>query len=84
VSGQDERRVNGDFSSINKSCIANVKANSNLVATYAESEAARPEMWGGNQPEEAQIQQLAACFQYEWDLAVQTMLQHWQLAPTWY
>lgn len=57
---------------------------SNLVATYAESEAARPEMWGGNEPDEEQIQQLAACFQYEWDLAVQTMLQHWTVAPTWY
>ncbi|KXX80307.1 hypothetical protein MMYC01_203333 [Madurella mycetomatis] len=63
-------------------CLVKI-TNSNLVATYAESEAARPEMWGGNEPDEEQIQQLAACFQYEWDLAVQTMLQHWTVAPTW-
>ncbi|KAK4117903.1 hypothetical protein N656DRAFT_794314 [Canariomyces notabilis] len=56
----------------------------NLVATYAMSEAARPEMWGETQPDEEQIQQLAACFEYEWNGAVQAMLQHWTVAPTWY
>ena len=41
-------------------------------------------MWGGTEPSEDQVEQLAACFRYEWEMAVQTMLQHWQTPPTWY
>lgn len=64
-------------------CLVKIR-DGGLVAAYAESEAARPEMWGGNQPDEEQIRQLAACFRYEWDAAVQMMLQHWTVSPTWY
>jgi len=41
-------------------------------------------MWGDHQPSAEEIQQLAACFQYEWETAVQNMLRHWQATPTWY
>ncbi|KAK3364611.1 hypothetical protein B0T25DRAFT_69795 [Lasiosphaeria hispida] len=54
-----------------------------LIETYAASEASRPEMWGGRQPSDEEAQELAACFQYEWDTAVQKMLRHWQATPTW-
>ncbi|KAM7198521.1 hypothetical protein V8F33_005027 [Rhypophila sp. PSN 637] len=56
----------------------------NLIATYAASEAARPEMWTPNEPSAEDIDALAACFQYEWDMAVNNMLRHWQVSPTWY
>ncbi|KAK4443362.1 hypothetical protein QBC34DRAFT_211689 [Podospora aff. communis PSN243] len=55
-----------------------------LIASFAGSEASRPEMWGGRQPSAEEAQQLAACFQYEWESAVQNMLRHWQATPTWY
>ena len=58
--------------------------NSDLIATYAASEATRPEMWGNREPSAEEAQQLAACFQYEWDMAIQNMLRHWQATPTWY
>ena len=58
--------------------------NSNLIPYYAASEAARPEMWGGRLPSEEEADQLAACFTYEWEMALQNMLRHWQVAPTWY
>jgi len=57
---------------------------SELIAAFAGSEASRPEMWGGRQPSAEEAQQLAACFQYEWETAVQNMLRHWQATPTWY
>lgn len=41
-------------------------------------------MWGEMKPTEADIQQLAARFVYEWTTAVNRMLQHWQAEPTWY
>ncbi|KAK4223797.1 hypothetical protein QBC38DRAFT_38595 [Podospora fimiseda] len=55
----------------------------NLISTYAEIEANKPEMWTGMQPTSEQIQQLANCFMYEWSNAVQRMLQHWQVPPVW-
>ncbi|KAK1757972.1 hypothetical protein QBC47DRAFT_295478, partial [Echria macrotheca] len=55
-----------------------------LISQVAASEAARPEMWGGRQPSVEESEQLAACFQYEWEMAVQNMLRHWQVTPTWY
>lgn len=51
---------------------------------YAASEAVKPEMWGGRQPEPDEADQLARCFEYEWTAAVQNMLRHWQESPTWY
>ncbi|KAK4663740.1 hypothetical protein QC763_611070 [Podospora pseudopauciseta] len=56
----------------------------NLVATYAEIEAARPEMWGDVVPDDQQIQELAAYFSQEWTYAINWMLQHWTAAPVWY
>ncbi|KAJ9161274.1 hypothetical protein NKR19_g2421 [Coniochaeta hoffmannii] len=56
----------------------------NLIPTYAASEAARLEMWGDVVPEQSQVDQLAACFEYEWDMAVKNMLRHWRTTPTWY
>lgn len=47
-------------------------------------EALRPEMWGGRAPEPEEADQLAQCFDYEWNGAVNTMLRHWSVAPTWY
>ena len=41
-------------------------------------------MWGGRMPEPDEADQLAACFQYEWDTAIHNMLRHWQVSPTWY
>ncbi|KAK3372702.1 hypothetical protein B0H63DRAFT_454007 [Podospora didyma] len=55
-----------------------------LVATYAMSEASRPEMWGSHEPTEEEVNQLAAYFQHAWDGAVNQMLNHWTVAPTWY
>lgn len=58
--------------------------NSNLIATYAAVEATRREMWGGRDPDPAEAEQLARCFEYEWHTAVTTMLKHWPKSPTWY
>lgn len=57
---------------------------SNLISTYAASEATKPEMWGGRSPEPEEADQLAQCFEYEWGAAVNTMLRHWSIEPTWY
>lgn len=57
---------------------------SNLVATYAAIEAMRPEMWGGREPSPEEADQLAQCFEFEWNNAVNTMLRHWSVTPTWY
>lgn len=54
-----------------------------LVASYASIEAAKPEMWGDMNPTDDEIQQLAACFEYEWNRAVTTMLRHWAASPRW-
>ncbi|KAB5517389.1 hypothetical protein GE09DRAFT_1208589 [Coniochaeta sp. 2T2.1] len=56
----------------------------NLIPMYAAAEAARPEMWGDRDPEQGEVDQLAAVFEYEWSMAVQTMLRHWHGTPTWY
>ncbi|OIW31441.1 hypothetical protein CONLIGDRAFT_318458 [Coniochaeta ligniaria NRRL 30616] len=56
----------------------------NLIPLYAASEAARLEMWDGREPEQSEVDQLAACFEYEWNMAVQNMLRHWHGTPTWY
>ncbi|KAF9875187.1 hypothetical protein CkaCkLH20_07453 [Colletotrichum karsti] len=55
-----------------------------LVSGYAALEAAKPEMWGGRDPSEEEAAQLAACFEYEWNKAVDNMLRHWSIPPTWY
>lgn len=49
---------------------------SNLIPSYAASEAAKLEMWGGREPGPEEADQLAKCFEYEWNMAVQNMLRH--------
>ncbi|KAK0726185.1 hypothetical protein B0T21DRAFT_336376 [Apiosordaria backusii] len=56
----------------------------NLIATYAEIEAARPEMWGDTVPDDQQVQELAAYFSQAWSGAITWMLQHWAAPPVWY
>lgn len=56
----------------------------NLIATFALSEASRPEMWAEHQPTADETQELATCFQSEWEVTVKEMLQLWQATPTWY
>ena len=55
-----------------------------LVGAYAPAEASKPEMWGTKSPTAEEINQLAACFEYEWVTAIEVMLRHWKIAPTWY
>ncbi|PNY23755.1 Uncharacterized protein TCAP_06296 [Tolypocladium capitatum] len=55
-----------------------------LVAAYAAAEATRPEMWAPMQPSGEDVAKLAACFEHEWNAAVDTMLRHWQRPPSWY
>lgn len=81
-------RVRGDPES-NRSwnlawlCLMKIK-DDGLIPSYAASEAARPEMWGSTVPAQADVNQLAACFEYEWTSAVDKMLRHWSFSPTWY
>ncbi|CAG8950073.1 hypothetical protein HYFRA_00008306 [Hymenoscyphus fraxineus] len=53
-----------------------------MIDTYASAEANKPEMWGGRVPEPDEAQQLAACFAYEWKMALDQMLRHWETPPT--
>ncbi|POR37648.1 Uncharacterized protein TPAR_02152 [Tolypocladium paradoxum] len=82
------RRVRGDPNS-NRSwnlawlCLTTMR-DDGLVAAYAAVEAARPEMWAAMQPSAEDVVKLTACFEHEWNEAVDTMLRHWQHPPTWY
>ncbi|CZT50973.1 uncharacterized protein RSE6_12050 [Rhynchosporium secalis] len=53
-----------------------------LIETYAASEAAKPEMWGGRIPDTEEASQLAACFAWEWNGALDQILRHWDVPPT--
>lgn len=53
-----------------------------MIDTYASVEASKPDMWGGRVPEPDEAQQLAACFAYEWKVALDQMLRHWETPPT--
>jgi hypothetical protein len=55
---------------------------SQMIEAYAASEAGKPEMWGGRVPEAEETQQLAACFAWEWNEALEQMLRHWDTPPT--
>ena len=55
-----------------------------MVTTYAALEALKPEMWGGQEPSDEDLAQLAAHFEQAWTSAVHTMLRHWNFSPTWY
>ncbi|KAK2033814.1 hypothetical protein LX32DRAFT_648997 [Colletotrichum zoysiae] len=64
-------------------CLMKIRED-DLVSGYAALEASKPEMWGGREPSQDEASQLAACFEYEWNKAVETMLRHWSIPPTWY
>lgn len=64
-------------------CLVKMKQDA-LVALHAASEAARPDMWGTMVPAAADLEKLAECFETEWTVAIDTMLRHWPMAPTWY
>lgn len=53
-----------------------------MIQAYATAEAAKPEMWGDRVPDQSEAEQLAACFVYEWDEALNQMLRHWDTPPT--
>lgn len=55
---------------------------SQMIQAYSLSEAQKPEMWGGQVPDSSDAEQLAACFAYEWEEALEKMLRHWDTPPT--
>ncbi|ATY59034.1 hypothetical protein A9K55_002546 [Cordyceps militaris] len=83
------RRVRADPAS-NRSwnlawlCLARMRDDDGLIATYAVEEASRPDMWGGMLPAEEDVLRLSGCFSREWTLAVAVLLKHWPVPPTWY
>ncbi|KDN65355.1 hypothetical protein CSUB01_08377 [Colletotrichum sublineola] len=64
-------------------CLVKIQED-DLVSGYAALEASKSEMWGGREPSPDEAAQLGACFEYEWNKAVDTMLRHWSIPPTWY
>ncbi|KAI1427133.1 hypothetical protein F5Y12DRAFT_200333 [Xylaria sp. FL1777] len=64
-------------------CLVKIR-DAGLILICAQSEAQKPEMWGGRFPSPEEAEQLTQCFVYEWTQAVDTMLRHWRTAPTWY
>ncbi|KAJ1336015.1 hypothetical protein MN608_02763 [Microdochium nivale] len=63
-------------------CLCKIR-DAGLIPAYAQSDSWRPEMWGGRSPSHEEADQLSACFVYEWAQAVESMLQHWVMPPTW-
>jgi len=53
-----------------------------MIETYATSEADKPEMWGDRHPDVDEARQLAECFAWEWNSALEQMLRHWEVPPT--
>ncbi|KAF2159514.1 hypothetical protein M409DRAFT_70963 [Zasmidium cellare ATCC 36951] len=53
-----------------------------MIPTYARAQASQPEMWGGRQPQPAQVDQLAAAFVKEWNSALAQLLRYWETPPT--
>lgn len=53
-----------------------------LISKHAWAIAAKPEMWGGCQPNATNIEKLANVFIGEWTRALQLMLRHWEIPPT--
>jgi hypothetical protein len=53
-----------------------------LIPKHARELAVKPEMWGGYQPSDENLQQLAdACIE-QWTRALRHMLRHWETPPT--
>jgi hypothetical protein len=55
---------------------------SQIIEQYAASEAAHPDMWGGRTPSADEAKQLADCFAYEWNAALDQFLRHWDSPPS--
>ncbi|KAI1077458.1 hypothetical protein F5B20DRAFT_551302 [Whalleya microplaca] len=64
-------------------CLVKIR-DDGLIPTYAQSDSWRREMWGGRDPTQEEADQLAQCFEWEWTQAVENMLRHWAVSPTWY
>ncbi|KAI0019041.1 hypothetical protein F4780DRAFT_464939 [Xylariomycetidae sp. FL0641] len=64
-------------------CLVKIR-DAGLIPKYAESEAWRKDMWGGRDPSQEEADQLALCFEREWMQAVEQMLRHWSVPPTWH
>lgn len=52
-----------------------------LIPTYARSQAAKPEMWGGRMPSEESVTKLAEVFIQEWQRALGELLRYWEIPP---
>ncbi|PHH78484.1 hypothetical protein CDD80_6752 [Ophiocordyceps camponoti-rufipedis] len=61
-------------------CLQKIK-DDDLITAYAPIEAAKPIMWAHKRPSAEDYAQLTACFEEEWNAAVDMMLRHWQRAP---
>jgi hypothetical protein len=64
-------------------CLTRIR-DDGLLRAFAVREAGKPEMWAGLQPSEEDLESLARCFEREWTLAVNVMLRHWTVDPSWY
>lgn len=64
-------------------CLVKIR-DAGLIASCAQAEAQKPEMWGGRYPSLEEAEQLTQCFVCEWTQAVDKMLRHWRAAPIWY
>ncbi|KAF5007907.1 hypothetical protein FDECE_5822 [Fusarium decemcellulare] len=63
-------------------CLMKIKEDG-LIPLFAAVESAKPEMWGDKTPTQEEMEQLAMCFEMEWSKAVEVMLRHWLVPPTW-
>ena len=53
-----------------------------LIAYYAQYQAAQPATWGGRTPSEDQVKEFSDKLQREWKGAVRQMLRYWEEPPT--
>jgi hypothetical protein len=53
-----------------------------LIAYYAQYQAAQPAIWGGTTPTENQVKGFCDELQREWKGAVRQMLRYWEEPPT--
>ncbi|RTE76471.1 hypothetical protein BHE90_009039 [Fusarium euwallaceae] len=63
-------------------CLIKIKEDG-LIPMFAAMESAKPAMWGDKTPTKEEMDQLAMFFEIEWSNAVETMLRHWVVPPTW-
>jgi len=56
--------------------------NQGLIQQYAAEMAAKPEMWGGREPEKEEEDRLRDILTWEWGEAVRQLLRHWETPPT--